>query len=122
MDQHAVQNLRNWLGDVDATDEQEDAMLRLQRDINEQLSDDREIRYDQQDEFMEAFVAGVQVILGDTTTAEVVDEWQDLRVDLEHATNKMRGALLVELQISSEREVAAKYKINRKTVRKAQGK
>lgn len=103
-----------YLGDVEATDEQIEALERLGRDLDGIYEDtiDR----------MEAFNAGAAVILGDATTQETVDKWKAAHAHLAQMTIQLRGALAVDLQSTPESVVAEKYGIARGTVRKAAGK
>lgn len=107
-------DIETWLGDTEVTEAQMTALTRL--------SDDLEGRYEEAIDTEAAFTAGAMVILGDSTTSDLVDEWKALQSQLAEATIRMRGALLVELQSTSELEVSKTYGLNRGTVRKAAGK
>lgn len=112
-------DLDQYLGEFAATvtDEQRVKML--------EISDIADIVFphdDQQDDRAEMLSTAVQVILGDTSTEDVVSDWKSAVSAMLTATARMRGAVAVEVSTSNESQVAEKYGLNRGTVRKAVGK
>lgn len=112
-------DLDHFLGEFAATvtEDQREKMLEIS-----DIADTVFPHEDQRDDRMEMFSTAVQVILGDTSTEDVVSEWKAAMATLATATARMRGAIALEVSTSNESQVADRYGMNRGTVRKAVGK
>ena len=113
-----INDLNNYLGHAasEATEDQKEEMLAA-AEVIDRVYPDRD-----GDDNADAFSAAVQVILGDSTTETLVDEWKTAMANVATANTLMRGALAVEVSRASELAVAEKFGLNRGTVRKAVGK
>lgn len=112
-------DLDNYLGEfaTTATEDQREKMLEIS-----DIADTVFPHADQRDDRMEMFSTAVQVILGDTSTEDVVSDWKAAVAAMLTATARMRGAIALEVSTSNESQVAERFALNRGTVRKAVGK
>ena len=105
-----------WLGDAEATDEQEATLRRA--------ADQIEARWPDPDDTTartEAFNAAAMVVLGDATDAEIVADYLAARRAADEAQARMTGAIIVGQIVRPESEVAqaARLGVTRPTIRKA---
>jgi hypothetical protein len=109
--------LTAYLGDSygDATSDQRARIIAAQSAI-----DARWAEPDLADTRADAFIAAVQVILGDATLEQTAAAWRDLRERERTAHAALTGAIIATA--ASEHEIARRTGVARDTVRKALGK
>lgn len=109
--------LTAWLGPVEATDEQRDAIMRADNAI--------QARYphpDADDDRTAALTAAVTVIVGDDTLRHIGEQWRAARRVEREAMAALTGAISASSTTMTEVAMAAESGVNRATIRKALGK
>lgn len=104
----------DWLGDTDLTSEQ--------RARFDRHADDLAGRYDDPEESDAALSALLQLILGETGEADLIEAWSAARRQVRTTKAAMDAALTLASESESELAIAARLGLARMTVRKALGK
>ena len=106
-----------WLGDTPATDEHRAALLRAAATIAHRYPDeDMRIASEQ------AFAGAAQIILGDSSLADLGDEYARARRAERDAMAALTGAIIAAAPEMSESAISRDSGLTRMTVRKALGK
>ena len=108
--------LTAWLGPVEATDEQIEALHRASGAVDTRYTD-----ADHGEARNAAFSAAAQIILGDDTLESIAQEYLQARARERATRYRLTGALIAHAG-DSEVQLAGRAGVTRMTVRKALGK
>ena len=108
--------LRAWLGDVEATDEQMEALMRLSDEIDERFPGGDDV-----EDHNEAFNGGAFLILGLRSRDDLRTEWENARAEAHAAHRRMVGGIIAD-HTDTEVALSERWGLSRMTVRKALGK